>query len=156
MKWESRDFEVYDQSKEYVDTALVPLLPVSFNDKMKNAVGMGEYVDLLSKEIERQLHGRVLLLPPFTYLKSKESEVSVELLGEWSTALEDEAAFKHIFFLTSDVDWKKIEHTMKQTLLWLPAIPLESMDESYKEEMIREQVKQLMTVIFNEWQKRSV
>lgn len=152
MKWSSSDITVYQQSKEFVDTVVIPLLPISFGASMRTSAAMGDYASLISTETERQLHGRLFLLPAFTYLKNEDSEALNARLLALTEELEEEG-FRHIFYLTSDVDWKKDEQALRHTLLWMPVIPMETMDSSYKEEIIKEQVKQLFQVILNKWQQ---
>ncbi|SDM77171.1 Protein of unknown function [Fictibacillus solisalsi] len=152
MKWSSGDITVYQQSKEFVDTAIIPLLPVSFGSHIRTSASMGDYVTLIGEETERQLHGRLFLLPPFTYLMEEDSETLLLRLHSWVKELKDEG-LRHVYFLTSDPEWKKREQELGETLLWMPVIPMETMDADYQEEIVKEQVKQLFQVILHKWQE---
>jgi hypothetical protein len=155
MKWKTNDADVFLKSGEYVDSLLIPLTPVSFKQDFKSSVTMGEYTELLCHEIERQLHGRLFLAPNFTYVKESNLTGSpIDQLKSLLEHIEGSGHFKHIFFMTSDVYWKEFEHTITGQLFWVPALPLESMDENYKHEVVKEQVKPLFQLIFNDWQKR--
>ena len=63
MKWVSQDIEMFLKEKQYVDTAVLPLLPVSFGDDIKQSVAMTEFISLLSVQLERQFRGRLIMLP---------------------------------------------------------------------------------------------
>ncbi|EIT86602.1 hypothetical protein A374_03489 [Fictibacillus macauensis ZFHKF-1] len=152
MKWKSQDVAIYHQSQEYVDTVVVPLIPMSFGTDMKTAAMMSQYARLIVEEMERQLHGRLFLVPEFVY-GPFESEESLHLrLQAWRKHVK-EAGFTHLFYVTSDVRWKKDEHLLEDPLLWVPAIPIETMSAEYQEEIVKEQAKQLFQVIVNEWSK---
>ncbi len=68
LKWIVKDVEQFEQAREYVDTGVIPLLSISAAKEMKMVVEQGEFIELLSTELEREYKGRVLLLPAFTYL----------------------------------------------------------------------------------------
>ncbi|MCA1039816.1 YpiF family protein [Bacillus infantis] len=152
MKWIPQDIEMYLKSKEYVDTAVIPLLPVTFTEDMKQAASMAEFVTLLSYQMERQFKGRLMMLPGFSYLKSDSG--LYEHLGElkkWESAVL-ESGFKHVFYLTSDSGWKMAEGELGGSLLWLPSLPLEHMDDTYRNSVLEDQVKQLMNLLVQKWQ----
>jgi Protein of unknown function (DUF2487) len=150
MRWKTNDADVFLKSGEYVDSLLIPLTPVDFKQDFKNSVTMGEYTEMLCSEIERQLHGRLFLAPNFTYVKD---QAPIDQLRSLLEHVTNSGHFKHIFLMTSDVYWKEIEHTITGQLFWVPALPLESMDEKYRLEVVKEQVKPLFQLIFNEWQR---
>jgi hypothetical protein len=150
MKWKTSDTDVFLKSGEYVDSLLIPLTPIDFKQDFKSSVTMGEYTEMLCSEIERQLHGRLFLAPNFTYIKD---QPPIDQLKSLLEHVRDSGHFKHIFLMTSDVYWKEFEHTITGQLFWVPALPLESMDEKYRLEVIKEQVKPLFQLIFNDWQR---
>lgn len=151
MKWNPKDIEMYLSAKEYVDTVVLPLLPVSFGEDMKQAVSMTEFVNLLGVQLERQLKGRLFMLQGFSYLRNSSEERRLKDLMYWEEKLFKEG-FKHVVYITCDSDWKKTEGEMAGTLIWMPSLPLESMDENYKTSIIEDQVKQLLTILTQEWQ----
>ncbi|MBY6035705.1 YpiF family protein [Fictibacillus nanhaiensis] len=153
MKWKTSDGDVFLKSGEYVDSLLIPLTPVNFKQDFKSSVAMGEYTELLCTEIERQLHGRLFLAPNFTYVMGEDKDIPIQQLTSFLEHVTNSGHFKHIFLVSSDVYWKEFEHTTKGQLIWVPALPLESMDENYKFEVVKEQVKPLFQLIFNEWQR---
>lgn len=151
MKWISHDIEQYLKAQEYIDTAVIPLIPVAFGMEMKQAASMSEFITLVTTLLERQFTGRILLLPPFTYLKNHD-ETRVNELENWVSVLEKNQ-LKHIFFITSDSEWKAQENNFKDLLIWIPAIPLENLEDSQKFSIVESQVKQLCDIFSRKWKK---
>lgn len=154
LKWTSKEVDVYLSSKEYIDTAFITLIPFGLRENMKQIVSMGEFSTVLTHEIERQLHGRTLVIPPFTYLKTENEEKRLYKLLQWVEELQ-ESGFKYIFLFTSDNEWKLVEDKLKGMLIWIPAIPLEHMDDKYRSEILQEQTQQVLQIVTNQWQSSS-
>lgn len=148
MKWTAKDLDMYMQSKEYVDTVLIPLVPLSFKGLMKQTGSMNEFLTILSLEIEKQMKGRILLLPTFHYLSDEMDKV--ERLKRWANEVK-ENNFEHVFFLTSDFEWKKEERELENNLVWIPAIPLEGLEIEQAREMINQQVLQILDIFSYNW-----
>src|SRR5690625_8053528 len=84
MKWASQDLERYTQAKEYVDTIIMPLIPFQIspdNEAGKEAV-QSEALSIIAKEIEKELSGRVMLLPSYHYVKSADKEKETARLND--------------------------------------------------------------------------
>ncbi|MGN1402444.1 MAG: YpiF family protein [Bacillus sp. (in: firmicutes)] len=152
MKWNTKDIELYVQSKEYIDTALIPLTGFTFQGGIKQSASANEFIHILANEIEKQFKGRVLLLPTLSYCDDWTREEKASLVNQWSKALEDER-FKHVFFLTSDAEWKAMEEVFEDSLLWTAALPLEHLEEKYKKPMVEEQVNEVLHKIIQKWRK---
>ena len=148
MKWTAKDLDMYMQSKEYVDTVLIPLVPLSFKGQMKQTGSMNEFLTILSLEIEKQMKGRILLLPTFHYLSDEMDKV--ERLKRWANEVK-ENNFEHVFFLSSDFEWKKEERELENNLVWIPAIPLEGLEIEQAREMINQQVLQILDIFSYNW-----
>lgn len=149
MKWVAADIEMYQKAAEYVDTAVIPLMPVSFGENMKQHASMAEFAGLLTGLIEKQFKGRIFLLPGYTYLSG--GQVNAEALREWETTVLDNH-FKHLFYVTSDSSWKQHENQLSGTLLWLPSLTLEHLPEQQKVSIVDDQVKQLLTLFTQKWE----
>jgi hypothetical protein len=152
LKWVLSDVDVYSQSREYVDTAIVPLIPVSLEADLKGTVSKGEFITYVSVELERQLKGRVFLFPTLSYLKK--SKNVIESVIEWKTELQRE--FKHIIFLTSDETLKEYtsdQQNVKDDLIWLPSIPFEHMDESLMKKLLEDQIQQILNILLQSWNR---
>lgn len=151
MNWNARDIELYLQEKDYIDTAVIPLLPLSLGNELKSTVEKGEFIQLLSFHLERQFKGRMLFFPPFSYFTDIEKEKRVMFLRNWVENIK-EGGFKYTFFLTADSDWKEMESLIPKTLLYVPSVPLEHLNDSYKHTIMEEQVKSLLTKVVQGWQ----
>jgi hypothetical protein len=152
VKWQVKEIDTYLQAKEYVDTVIIPLIPISMGQDMKSIVSMGEFITIISDELERQFRGRVIQLPPFTYLKKEDKENRESRLREWCNELKAEGA-KSIVLLTSDFEWKNSEQELENQVIWLPTIPLESMESKYQRQVVDDQIKQLIPILTTMWQK---
>lgn len=150
MKWTSKDITQYVQAKEYIDTAIIPLIPISFEQDIKSLASHGEYITILSHELERQFRGRVILLPSYSYLHNNSLDSKTSQLNEFVGQIKEN--MKHVFLLTSDSSWTQNEQTLEGKLVWLPAIPLEDMEEKYKMKIIQDQMNQLLPMFIQKWQ----
>jgi hypothetical protein len=153
MNWNVKDIELFETEKEYIDTAVIPMIPVDFINDIKSSAAQTEFISLLTLHLERQFKGRMMITPPFTYLMGTNEGKTGEV-QEWETRMK-ESGVKHVFFLTSDSGWKKSEQAFNDQLIWIPSIPLEHLDEQYKHSIMEDQVKQLLNVIVQKWQKNS-
>ena len=152
MKWTTEDILSFVNERKYVDTAILPLIPVNFHDGIKESAAMNEFMTIITAELERQFKGRVLLLPSFTYLNEEEIASHTKPLIRWLASLK-ESGMKYIFLMTSDSKWKQMEEELNEEIVWLPLIPLENLDVTYKKEVITEQIKQLIPLFMNKWQQ---
>ena len=150
MRWKVKEIDTFLQAREYVDTALIPLIPISFKEEIKSTVAMGEFITIISDELERQFTGRVIQLPAFTYLKTEDKSSKEEKLRSWCKQLEEDG-IKHIILLSSDYEWKSSEEDIEKRLIWLPTLPLESMDAKYQVQVIGDQIKQLIPILTDKW-----
>ncbi|RIW33140.1 DUF2487 family protein [Bacillus salacetis] len=151
MNWNSKEADLYLKEKKFIDTAVIPLLPVGFEQDMRTFAAQGEFISLLSMHLEHQFKGRLMLFPAFTYLNTEEKTIAEKRLDDWKSAMKN-AGFKYVFFLTSDSDWRFSSEELERSLMWLPSIPLDNMDEKYKHSIMEDQVKQLLNVIVKKWQ----
>jgi len=150
MKWTGYDVNMYEKEKQYIDTAVVPLLPLTFSERAKVAAADGEFVQLVTNEIERQLKGRLFLLPSFTYFASETLDECVERLNRWTSEL-NEAGMRHVFYVTTDQKWKETKQGLLGSLFFLPSIPFEHMDDSYKQQIVQEQTTKLLNAFISQW-----
>jgi hypothetical protein len=152
MKWISHDIEQYQNAQEYIDTAVIPLIPIAFGTEMKQAASMSEFITLVTTLLERQFAGRILLLPPFTYLTAADNETRNGQLEKWISKLK-ENQFKHIFLITCDSEWKAHEKKLKDSLIWIPVLPLENLEYSQKNHIVESQVQQFFAIFSRKWQE---
>ncbi|MGI2327057.1 YpiF family protein [Planococcus sp. YIM B11945] len=150
MYFTAKDMDQYLGQKEYVDTAIVPLVEIDLSaEGAKRTAGASEYLQTLTALLEKQFKGRILLLPPVSYAKKADRE---RLAAELAAELQG-ADFKHVFYLTADAAWRNIESL--ENVLWLPAIPIEHMDQKFKNTVMEDQLRQVLPLFTKEWTKLS-
>ncbi|WP_110927623.1 YpiF family protein [Bacillus massiliglaciei] len=148
MRWISKELDQYLQAKEYVDTALLPLLPISFGPEMRQSGIVHEYISFVSLELEKQFKGRVLLIPPFHYLQADSGKSkTLKLLRKEL----EEQGIKHVYYLTADSVWKGVEETLDGELIWIPAFSLNGMEALQIKGVIGEQVRQISELFSMKW-----
>lgn len=146
MFFNVQDVEQFLGQKDFIDTAIVPLLALDFApDKIKQSSSAAEFLMALTAFIEQQFKGRLMVLPPFSYMANAKQE---ELLNTISTDLSN-AGFKHVFFITCDASWTSLKEDMN--VIWLPSIPLESMDKSVKKTILEDQLRQVIPILSAKW-----
>ncbi|MFZ4452292.1 YpiF family protein [Salibacterium aidingense] len=152
MKWSTDDIPLFVKEREYVDTAVLPLLPIDFGDGIRQSGAMTEFITVMSAEIEKQFRGRMLLVPSFTYLAQRDIKECRREVEEWIQEMKKEK-MKHIILITADSSWKKVESELDGLLVWMPLVPLENMDTAYKKQVISEQIKQLLPLVMDKWKE---
>lgn len=151
LKWAVKDAEQFEQAREYVDTGMIPLISISVTNEMKSVVTQGEFIEVLSREVEREYKGRVLLLPAFTYLIEQQKQ-ETNRLQEWTNHLREQG-MKHIIYVTSDFSWKEAEHILTGHLFWLPALALDQFSDQAKKEMIYAHMRNVTEILTEKWGK---
>lgn len=150
MHFTGKDMDQYVQQKEYVDTAVVPLVQLDLSvNALKSSASASDYLQSLTNLLEKQFKGRILLFPPLSYSKTADrSRIASEISKELGNT-----AFKHVFYVTTDPEWRTIENA--PNVIWLPAIPTENMDQSFKLSVMEDQLRQVLPVFLKEWSKPS-
>ncbi|KGR79540.1 YpiF family protein [Ureibacillus manganicus] len=146
MFFNVQDVSQFQSQKEFIDTVIIPLLSVNLkDDTIKQSSSSAHYLMSLTSFIEQQFKGRLMLMPPFSYIEqSKDSISPVKLQEEFRSA-----GFKHVVFITCDHSWTSLKDEVD--LIWLPSIPLESMDLSVKKTILEDQLKQVIPVLSSKW-----
>jgi len=146
MYWNSKDMSVFMEQKEFVDTAVIPLLLIDGQaSKLKNNASSTEFLMALTAFIENQFKGRVILMPPVSYTTRANRQ---QLGQEWDEMLK-EAGFKHLFFVSSDMEWVTEESTLD--VIYTPSIPLENMDRKLRQSVLDDQLRQIIPVFAKRW-----
>ncbi|MFF5993618.1 YpiF family protein [Lysinibacillus sp. KU-BSD001] len=146
MFFNVKDMEQIHAQKQFIDTVIVPLLSLEFADeRSKQSSSAAEFLMSLTAFIEQQFKGRLLVTPPFSYIESLKETVSPEAIA----AELQSAGFKHIFFVTCDHHWTTMSDSLQ--VVWLPAIPLESMDKAVKQRILEDQLKQVIPTFTKVW-----
>ncbi|WP_010530811.1 YpiF family protein [Lentibacillus jeotgali] len=152
MEWTKQDLKQYIQAKEYVDTVILPLIPFHYStdSSLEKDAFQREVLSVFTRELEKEITGRVMLSPNYNYLKSADKETEVTRINSWVDDTRSQP-FDHLFFITSDAGWKKFEQDMKGTLIWLPGAVTESMQAKERQSVIRSQVQQVCELIRSYW-----
>lgn len=152
MKWTSLDLQKYDQAKEYIDTVIIPLAPFqigSIESSIKHA-DQFDVLTILGRELEKELMGRVMLAPVYTYLAASDKEGEVNRLNTWSRHLEEQP-FKNVLFISFDPSWRKIAKELEGEFIWLPSATLKDANPDTFKEIIRDQTSQTVELIKSFW-----
>lgn len=147
-----KDYSTFFQSKEYIDTVFVPIIPVSFDKNGEAEANASEFIQLIATEVERQFRGRILLLPPLVYFTTYTVNDRQEIITRWINNIIKEK-FNHIFFISSNSAWTNIIENIGGNHIWIPTIPLEYVDEKNKKRLIEKQANQIFDFFITEWQK---
>ncbi|TDL34742.1 DUF2487 family protein [Jeotgalibacillus sp. S-D1] len=151
MLWNAQEIDLFLKEKAYIDTVVIPLLPVSISDGTRQEAEQAEFISLLTAMLERQFKGRMLLIPAFTYMTSRDHRAKIEELKSWCDELSAQG-FAHTVCITSDTSWKGHEEELDANIIWMPSIPLHHMDDKYKRKIVDDQVNQLIKIIVQKWQ----
>lgn len=153
MKWKKAELEKYVQAKEYVDTILLPLIPIQMgNDEEseKNSF-QSEIINIFANEIEKELSGRVMLAPNYNFLKTADKSIEAKRINFWIQDMQEQP-FEHITLLTFDPSWKKHEKDINGSLLWIPGIQSGDIRSKEMQEFVRNQVAQITEIIRSSWE----
>lgn len=152
MKWTNLNTETYLSAKEYVDTAIIPLAPFEMgqDESLEKSTFQAEYLKLLTLELEKELTGRLLLMPTYFYIKTVSLENETMRLNEFVKEI-NKQPFNHIFYVTFDPKWKKHEKELDGNLIWLPSAQTEHTDLKKMKTIVEDQMGQLKELIKVYW-----
>ena len=148
MIWIEKDLKQVIENKEFIDTVLVPLTPISFNEQDVKLANQVEDLGILLNELERQYRGRVIVTPPFSYLINESNKV--ERLNEWGNMFR-ENGMKNIFFVTCDFEWKGLETDFTDNIMWIPSLDLASFDMMTQKTIVSKHIEHLITIFSKKW-----
>lgn len=152
MKWTKSDVEKYVEAKEYVDTVVIPVqsFQLSKDDQLIKDTFAGEVLSIYANEIEKELSGRLLLTPTYTFNKQSDIKQEVARLNEWIADIKEQP-FEHVFLLTLDLNLKKEEQALDGNLLWFPGLQPTDLQSQEAVQMIRSQIEQISELIRSYW-----
>ncbi|TYS33979.1 YpiF family protein [Bacillus pumilus] len=145
MKFHAEDADRFLQSKDYIDTAIIPLVGINA-EQIKQTVSLGEFTILVAEELERQLKGRVFLFPTHTYVEINDRKQ--EDVFTMKQSLENQ--FQHVVLITSDHDWKEYV-AISESLFLLKPVPLEHLKVELKQKIIQDSVEQILNFLLQKW-----
>ncbi|WP_102027207.1 DUF2487 family protein [Salirhabdus sp. Marseille-P4669] len=153
MKWTKQDVSVYVTSKEYIDTAFIPLVPFTLNqsdDELTSLAFQKEVIEVLCRQIEQEFAGRSMLFPTYVYGQSSDRESEVTRLNAFSKQIQ-EKPFKYVFFVTFDSHWKKDEGKLEGNLIWMPVMKDGDLQSNETQKVIMDQVQQMKELVRLYW-----
>lgn len=144
MFYTGKDAAVFLSQQEFIDTAVIPLVPISFDSsEIPHVASQAEYLLTLVNALEKQFKGRVVTFPSFSFVKTQDKQ---QLLNEWKNASIN-SPFKHTLYLTTDTELAGLD----PMILWTASIPLDSMDSKMRTNIIEDQIRQLIPRIAERW-----
>lgn len=155
MKWAEYDVDMLLRERAYIDTAIIPLIPVSYLDELKQTVLAGEYILSVANELENKFKGRMMLFPPFTYLTSEAKISKVERVRQWVNEATSGGS-KHVLLLTSDSIWSELGSTFEGELITLPTISEVNTDVHLTKKFVTDQINDLSSKIMELWRTDSI
>jgi len=141
MKWTTSDLEQVLAHQQYIDTIIVPLCPVSLHKDQISLAEQREDLIILTSEIERTYKGRVVIAPENNKL---------DRLNEWHQEF-IQSGMKHVIYLTCDYDWKQLNAEFNETLIWLPALNINNLDETTQRVIVDKQLTHLNALFSKIW-----
>ncbi|WP_161497069.1 DUF2487 family protein [Pradoshia eiseniae] len=148
MKYQTGDMEMFQRSREYVDTVIIPLNAITFEKGVNQAVASYEYLSLLTYELERELKGRIFLAHPVPYMKESGQEFKNGLLSQWREFYR-EAGFTYIRFLTTDNKW--LSAANQEEILWFPSIQTDKMPKEAIKQVLDDHTEQITELLREAW-----
>ncbi|TQR19766.1 DUF2487 family protein [Psychrobacillus vulpis] len=146
MHWNGKDSAVFQAQKEFIDTAVIPLTLIDGSEHgFQFAASAADFTLSLGNVIENQFKGRIVLFPSFSYTSNQDK---LTLFENWKEEI-NKAEFKHIFFITSDREWNTMGE--EQNVIWIPSVPLESMDQKMRNSILEDQLRQLVPIFAKKW-----
>lgn len=148
MHWNGKDSVIYQAQKEFIDTAVIPLIQIDGSDEgFQFAASAADFTLSLANVIENQFKGRIVLFPSFSYTKRQDKQSVFEA---WQEEL-NKASFKHIFYVTSDREWSTMGEDEDKNIIWIPSVPLDSMDQKMRNSVLEDQLRQLIPIFAKKW-----
>lgn len=150
MKWNTKDIKVYQQQKQYVDTVLIPVLPLAVQKDLIRSVTQSEYIVAITDELERIYQGRLVVSLPFTYQSTHTYDQLVTQLNGWIDEWKKDG-IKHIILLTSDSEWRAYDTDVNGVLIWLAAVSLSTMPTKERLDICSQIAQDLSSIFVKEW-----
>lgn len=146
------DISKYKTAKEYIDTVIIPIQAFQITDdqKLEQDAFNSEVLSIYTTEIEKELSGRVLLFPTYSYIKNNDLTDEVSRLNDWIASAKEQP-FKYIFVVTFDINWKKVEKDIDGNLLWLPGMTQTDLRSVEAATFVRSQVSEISELIRSYW-----
>ena len=142
MLYNITDLRVLKDEIEFIDTAIVPLVNIDFNNEVQNNANNLELMQFITIQLEKQLKGRLMITPVLTLIGDNYDNIE-----EYKTQLLD-YGFKNIVLLSfTALDLDDV------SIIKVNSIPISDMDNDMKLSIINDEVKSVIKEIILVWNK---
>lgn len=142
MLYNITDLRVLKDEIEFIDTAIVPLVNIDFNNEVQNNANNLELMQFITIQLEKQLKGRLMITPVLTLIGDNYDNIEA-----YKTQLID-YGFKNIVLLSFTALELDDVSTIK-----VNSIPISDMDNDMKLSIINDEVKSVIKEIILVWNK---
>ncbi|KDN57328.1 MULTISPECIES: DUF2487 family protein [Exiguobacterium] len=143
MRFDSIDARKSLTERQYVDTLVVPLVELAFDEEMVRKAEGNEVIQAVALETERQLSGRTMLCPTLSYVDVETGSLLAETVLERATA----SGFSHVLFISSDVRFKAFD----LPIIFVPPLALKGMSGEQSHTMVQNFATQVITELSARW-----
>lgn len=143
MRFDSQNARRSLTERQYVDTLIVPLVELAFDEEMVRKAECYEVIHAVSIETERQLSGRTMLSPTISYI---DLEAGARL-AEDVVLKANSSGFSHVLFIASDVRFKSYD----LPILFVPPLALTTMSQDQGHTMVQNFATQVITELSSRW-----
>ena len=140
MLFNTADLRVLKDEIEFIDTAIVPVVSIAFDNDVLNHANNLELMQLVSIQLEKQLKGRLMITPVLTTVT--DDFTSLQAYLEQLKAY----GFKNVISIAyQDIDLEGLNH------IKINSIPISDMDNEMKISIINDEVKTVIKQIIGVW-----
>ncbi|WP_419743648.1 DUF2487 family protein [Macrococcoides bohemicum] len=141
MLFNHQDLKTLQDQLEYIDTAIIPVVPVDYSKHLMDIADHYEMIQYVTMGVEQQFKGRLLVVPPIQLIDD------IKMLDTIESQLQT-FGFKNLVFVVPQKFNLEKEIVHKINIL-----PLETLDHEMKQEFVQENIKSLMKSIIILWNK---
>ncbi|KGI85223.1 MULTISPECIES: DUF2487 family protein [unclassified Exiguobacterium] len=129
--------------RQYVDTLVVPLVELAFDEDMVRKAEGNEVIQAVALETERQLSGRTMLSPTLSYVDVDAGRATAEAVLTKAVS----SGFSHVLFISSDLRFKASE----LPIMFVPPLALKGMSGEQSHTMVQNFATQVITELSSRW-----
>ncbi len=140
MLFNTQDLRVLKDEIEFIDTAIVPVVSIAFDNEVLTHANNLELMQLISIQLEKQLKGRLMITPAFTTVTDDHTS-----LIAYKNQLKA-YGFKNVVSIAyQDIELDGLDH------IRVNSIPISDMDNEMKISIINDEVKSVIKQIIGVW-----
>lgn len=143
MRFDGLDAMKSLSERQYVDTLVVPLVELAFDEDMVRKAEGNEVIQAVALETERQLSGRTMLSPTISYVDAEAGRALAEQVTVQATA----SGFTYVLFISSDLRFKG----SGLPIIFVPPLALKGMSGEQSHTMVQNFATQVITDLSSRW-----